>query len=116
MLLIIAEFSGGNVVIGGVPKPGVEVPSHVALIATDMVMCAMIYEECFSENISEGSTIEILGKVGILIAVAGGGGYAIAKSASGFIAEITNLFGPMGWITSGILAAGGELPYWDFSG
>lgn len=106
-LLKIAEFSAGNIVIGGVPKPGAEIPSHIALIATDMVMCAMIYEEYFSESISEHSILEILGKTGILLAVAGGGGYALAKSASGLIAEVTNFLGPIGWITSGILAAGG---------
>ncbi len=106
-LLKIAEFSAGNIVIGGVPKPGAEIPSHIALIATDMVMCAAIYEEYFSERISEHSILEILGKAGILIAVAGGGGYAIAKSASGLVAEVTNFFGPIGWIASGILAAGG---------
>ena len=107
VLLKIAEFSAGNIVIGGVPKPGAEIPSHIALIATDMVMCAMIYEEYFSESISEHSILEILGKAGILLVVAGGGGYAIAKSASGFVAEATNFLGPIGWITSGILAAGG---------
>lgn len=106
VLLKIAEFSAGNVVIGGTPKPGAEIPSHIALIATDMVMCAMIYEEYFSERISEHSILEILGKAGILLVVAGGGGYAIAKSAAGLIAEVTNFFGPIGWITSGILAAG----------
>ena len=94
VLLKIAEFSAGNVVIGGAPKPGAEIPSHIALIATDMVMCAMIYEEYFSENISGHTIIEILGKAGILLVVAGGGGYAVAKSASGLIAEVTNFFGP----------------------
>lgn len=108
VLLKIAEFSAGNVVIGGAPKPGAEIPSHIALIATDMVMCAMIHEEYFSESISEHSILEILGKAGILLVVAGGGGYAIAKSASGLIAEVANFFfGPIGWITSGMLAAGG---------
>lgn len=62
VLLKIAEFSAGNVVIGGAPKPGAEIPSHIALIATDMVMCAMIHEEYFSESISEHSILEILGK------------------------------------------------------
>lgn len=92
VLLKIAEFSAGNVVIGGAPKPGAEIPSHIALIATDMVMCAMIHEEYFSESISEHSILEILGKAGILLVVAGGGGYAIAKSASGLIAEVANFF------------------------
>ena len=109
VFLKIAEFSAGNIVIGGVPKPGAEIPSHIALITTDMVMCTMIYEEYFSESISEHSILEILGKAGILLAVAGGGGYAIAKSASGLIAEVTNFFGPIGWITSGMLAAGGTI-------
>ncbi|OQY97863.1 MAG: hypothetical protein B6D35_13335 [Candidatus Brocadia sp. UTAMX2] len=106
-VLKIAEFSAGNIVIGGAPKPGAEIPAHIALIATDVVMCAMIYEEYFSEKISEHSILEILGKSGILLIVAGGGGYMIAKSATGLIAEITNFLGPIGWITSGFLAAGG---------
>ncbi|GJQ24648.1 hypothetical protein BIY37_04545 [Candidatus Brocadia sapporoensis] len=106
-LLKIAEFSAGNIVVGGVPKPGAEIPSQIALIATDIVMCTIIYEEYFSERISEHSILEILGKSGILLVVAGGGGYMIAKSATGLIAEVNNFFGPMGWITSGILAAGG---------
>lgn len=73
VLLKIAEFSAGNIVIGGTPKPGAEIPSHIALIATDMVMCAMIYDEYFSDRISEHSIIEILGKAGILLVMAGGG-------------------------------------------
>lgn len=105
-LLKIAEFTAGNVVIGGAPKPGAEVLSHIALVATDVIMCAMIYEEYFNEHISDGSILELLGKAGILLVMAGGG-YAIAKSASGIFAEFTNFLGPVGWITSGILAAGG---------
>lgn len=91
-LLKIAEFSAGNIVVGGVPKPGAEIPSQIALIATDIVMCTIIYEEYFSERISEHSILEILGKSGILLVVAGGGGYMIAKSATGLIAEVNNFF------------------------
>lgn len=109
VFLKIAEFSAGNVVIGGVPKPGAEIPSHIALIATDIVMCAAIYEEYFCEHISEHSILEILGKAGILLVVAGGGGYAMVKSASGLLAEVVNFFGPIGWITSGMMAAGGTV-------
>ncbi len=106
-LLQIAGFSGANVVLSGTPKPGAELPSHIALTASDFVMCGMIYEQYFGESISKDSILKTLGAAGVLLVVAGGGGYAIAKGASGLIAEFTNILGPIGWMASGLLAAGG---------
>lgn len=106
-LLCIAGLAGGNVVIAAPPKPGGEIPSHIALTGADFVMCGMIYETYFGEKVSKSTIVEILGVGGVIVAVAGGGGYAIAKTASGFIAELANLLGPLGWMASGLLAAGG---------
>ena len=106
-LLIISGAVGGNIVFGGAPKPGAEIPSHIVLTGADFVMCAAIYNEYNGENISEESIIEVLSDAGILLIVAGGGGYAIAKGATGLVAEFTNFLGPIGWIASGLLAAGG---------
>jgi hypothetical protein len=70
-------------------------------------MCGMIYEAYFGEKLTKDDILEVFGVLGVLIVVAGGGGYAIAKGATGIIAEFTNLLGPLGWMASGILAAGG---------
>jgi hypothetical protein len=106
-LLQIAGTSGINIVFAGAPKPGAEIPSHIALTGADFFMCAMIYELYFGERISKDSILEILGDAGLLVVIGGGGGYAIAKGASGLIAEFTNFLGPLGWMASGLLAAGG---------
>jgi hypothetical protein len=106
-LLKIAAAAGANIAFTGAPKPGAELPTQVALTATDFVMCAMVYEEYFGERISTQGIYETLGAAGVLVAVAGGGGYIIAKSASGLIAEVTNWLGPIGWLASSLLAFGG---------
>jgi hypothetical protein len=106
-LLQIAAVSGASVVFTGTPKPGAEIPSQIALTGADFAMCAIIYQLYFDERISKDRIVEILGHLGLLMVVAGGGGYALAKGASGLIAEFTNLLGPIGWMASGILAAGG---------
>lgn len=105
-LLQIAAFSGINVVFAGAPKPGVEIPAHIALTGADFVLCAMIYEQYFGERISKEEIVEVLGAAGFLLVVAGGGGYAIAKGASGLVAEFANFLGPLGFMASGLLAAG----------
>lgn len=105
-LLQISAFSGINVVFAGAPKPGGEIPTHIALTGADFVLCAMIYEQYFGERISTAEITEVLGAAGLLLVVAGGGGYAIAKGATGLVAELTNFLGPLGWMASGLLAAG----------
>ena len=104
--LTIAGYAGGNILFAAAPKPTAEVPSHIVLTAADFVMCAQIYSTYFGEEISEISILEILGDAGLLVAVVGGAGYALAKTATGFVAEAANFFGPLGWAASGILAAG----------
>lgn len=107
-ILGIAGFALGNVVFSGAPKPGVEIPSHIVLTGADFIMCYMIYHTYFGDSkISNEDVIETLGVLGIVMGVAGGGGYAIAKSATGLVAEVTNFLGPLGWMASGLLAAGG---------
>jgi hypothetical protein len=106
-ILQIAAFAGGNIVFGGAPKPGLEVPTHVALTAADFAMCTLIYHEYYKATIAQHDIIAMLGGAGLLVVVAGGGGYALAKGASGLIAEFTNFLGPLGWMASGLLAAGG---------
>lgn len=106
---LIAGAAGGNVIFSAAPKPTVEVPAHVALTLADFVMCGAIYEIYYGEHLSEESILAILGDAGVVIAVAGGGGYAIAKGASGLVAEVTNFLGPLGWMASGLLAAGGTV-------
>jgi hypothetical protein len=70
-------------------------------------MCAAIHYEYFGERISKEQIIETLGLSGLLVIVVSGAGYGIAKVASGAIAELTNFLGPLGWMASGLLAAGG---------
>jgi hypothetical protein len=106
-LLEILAFSGANIVFAGPPKPGAEIPTHIALTGADFVMCALIYHKYYGEQISGAKVEEILGAIGLIVAMAAGGGYAIAKSASGLIAEFTNFLGPLGWMASSLLAAGG---------
>ena len=106
-LLHIAELSGDNVVIAEPPKPGGEIPSHITITSADFVMCGMIYEIYFGEKILKSSIIEIMSVGGMIVAIAGGSGYAIDKTAAGFVAEVANLLGPLGWMASGLLSAGG---------
>lgn len=80
---------------------------HIVLSGGDFVMCTMIYNEYFGGELSEANIIKILGCGGVLIVAVGGGGYAIAKSATGLVAEFANFLGPLGWMASGLLAAGG---------
>lgn len=103
----IAGVAGANVAFSGAPKPGAEIPAHIVLTAGDFVMCGLIYEEYFGEKLTKDDILEVFGAAGLLLIVAGGGGYAIAKGATGILAEFTNLLGPLGWMASGILAAGG---------
>lgn len=107
-LIAVAGVAGANIVFSGAPKPGVEIPSHIVLTGADFAMCAGIYYLYFGENITKDGILGILGDSGILVVVAGGGGYAIAKGASGLVAEFTNFLGPIGWMASGLLAAGGQ--------
>jgi hypothetical protein len=106
-VLQIAAYSGANIVFAGTPKPGAEIPTQIALTGTDFVMCATIFYEYYNEQISQERILEILGAGGLIVAIAGGGGYAIAGGASGLIAEVTNWLGPVGWAASGLLAARG---------
>lgn len=105
-LLGIGAVAGGNIIFTAPPKPTAEVPVAVVLTGADFVMCAAIYHEYFGERLTDGDIIDRLGGAGIITLVAGGGGYAIAKGASGLIAEFTNFLGPLGWMASGLLAAG----------
>jgi hypothetical protein len=104
--LQIAAFSGGNIVLSGAPKPTIEVPTAVVLTGADFVMCGMIHNVYFGEEIDKMKVLKVLGVAGAIVLVAGGGGYALAKGASGLVAEVTNWMGPVGWIASGLLAAG----------
>lgn len=106
-LLQIALLAGGNVAITAAPKPTVEVPTSIALTGADFVMCAMIHQIYFGEEIDKTAVIDTLGAAGLLVVVAGAGGYALAKTTNGLIAEFTNILGPLGWMASGLLAAGG---------
>lgn len=103
----IAGVAGANIAFTGAPKPGAEVPTQIVLTGADFVMCALVYEEYFGERISTQGVYEMLGAAGMLVAVAGGGGYALAKGASGLIAELTNWLGPIGWMASSLLAFSG---------
>jgi hypothetical protein len=106
-LLTIAALSGTNIAFTGAPKPTLEIPSQIALTGSDFAMCAAIHYEYFGERISKEQIIETLGLSGLLVLVVSGAGYGIAKVASGAIAELTNFLGPLGWMASGLLAAGG---------
>jgi len=106
-LLTVASLAGANIVFTGVPKPTVEIPTQIALTGSDFAMCAAIYYEYFGERISREQILETLGLTGLLVIVAGGAGYGIAKVATGAVTEVANFLGPIGWMASSLLAAGG---------
>jgi hypothetical protein len=104
-LLLIAGVAGASGFATFVPTPALEAPKQVVLGAADIGMCLGIYKIYFKEKISEKSILEIMGGAGISGAIAGGGGWVIAKGATGLLNELGNLGGPVGWATSGVIAS-----------
>jgi hypothetical protein len=105
-ILKIAGFAGGSLVFSGAPKPGAEIPSHIVLTGADFVMCGMIYHDYFGRRITQRSIVKTLGMTGLFVAITLGGGTLLAKGATGAFSEVANFLGPLGWMASGLLAAG----------
>ena len=102
MLLVLPiKFSFLN---GVTPKPTFEVPAELATIISDVSKFIKIWELYFNRPISPNDIMVIIKKAGISKAMRNVALYTGIKVADGFVNEIANLVGPLGWLAEGIVA------------
>ncbi len=104
-LLAIARYAVSGGTLAAAPLPGGEVPKHIVLSTSDILMYISIWKIYFEEDLSHKELLKMLAELGLITVAAAGTVYVVAKSSTAILSEIANRFGLVGWGIAATLTA-----------
>ena len=96
-MVAIATYAVGSGTAVTVPTPWIELPKHVVLAASDILLYVTIWRIYFEEDLSHDDVLGLLAEVGLVTLASAGTAYLITRGSTAIVNEITDWLGPTGW-------------------